>query len=102
MMTRPNVQTAVPGAAPLIPLPYLAAEAATRADLELPLHVEQELAHAVHLFDRADRAITRELAALRAAGIDLDPMTVLRVSTALSALSGALRMRELLSKEARA
>jgi hypothetical protein len=83
-------------------LPYLAVDAATRADLELPLHVEQEVDHAVHLLNRADMAISRELAALRAAGIVLNPNDVMRVSCGLSALSCALHIRSLQSKEARA
>lgn len=76
---------------------YLAQLAADLGDRELPTifqprkgfpaHVHEELLYAAQLFQRAERAITAEIVALEAAGVVLDPIATMRVSSHLAALS---------------
>jgi hypothetical protein len=82
--------------------PYLAAEAATQGDKELPpwchprkvipSHVLLELDYAANLFQRAERAVAAELALLSAAGIPLDVAASLRVQAGLSSLAALAQL----------
>jgi hypothetical protein len=95
---------------PAPPLPYLATAAATQGDKELPPwchprpiaplpHVLEEIDFAANLFQRAERAVAAELAALAGAGIALDTNLSLRVQAGLAQLAAltqltGIRIRE--------
>ena len=87
---------------PPAPLPYLAEAAAAQADKELPAwagprkampqHVLEELQYAAHLFQRAQRAIDAEIAALASAGGFMDPSHVMRATGCLALLAAEAQL----------
>lgn len=80
----------------------LAADAAALGDRELPTfchprrvtsqHVLDELQYASHLFQRAQRAIDAEIAALGAAGVVLDATACLMATSYLARLAAQAQL----------
>jgi hypothetical protein len=70
--------------------------------LALLPHVQDEVGYAADLFSRADKALSDELAALDAAGIQIDHTVRLSFAICLSRISFELRLLHLQSLEARA
>jgi len=61
----------------------------------LPAHVQQEVAYAADLLQRADKAISQELKHLRAAGVPLEHKELLDLDIAMSRVTCRLRVIEI-------
>lgn len=61
----------------------------------LPAHIQQEVAYAADLLQRADKAISQELKHLRAAGVPLEHKELLDLDVALSRVTCRLRVLQL-------
>jgi hypothetical protein len=60
--------------------------------IALPPHVQEEVAYAADLFQRAEKALSREMTALRAAGVPLAHKDLIDLDVALSRVSSGLRI----------